>query len=239
MKTGKLVLALVLFLAVAVLPTGLVPVHALQFGTVTVAVAGPGTVYWKGVYNGAIYDSGWVNNSSSITLPQGTMVTFTPQPLTGHEFTNWVVNGYDQGSDIPYVSFTGPGPSASGTVIANFDGTLIKNPDGIYTNLTLANSVKIPAALIPPSEYSTIQIGVQGSGTVYWSTSYGSSTESGSTSAGYTILVPSGATVTFTATAKSGKAFINWNVNSANVVSTNPYTISYTTPTSTVTAVFI
>jgi len=238
MKSDRLILALVLTLAVTVLPVGLAPVHALQFGTVTVTVAGPGTVYWKGVYNGAIYNSGWVNGSSSITLPQGTMVTFLPEPLTGHQFTNWVVNGYDQGSDTPFVSFTGPG--ASGVVIANFDETLIKNPDGIYTNVTLANPVKIPAALTPPPQYSTVQINVQGSGTVYWSTSFESSSESGSTNVGYSILVPYGATVTFTATPSNGNVFSNWNVNSVYVIATNPYTISYTytTPTSTVTAVF-
>jgi hypothetical protein len=203
-----------------------------------VAIAGSGTVYWKGVYNGATYNSGWVNDSSSITLPQGTVVTFIPEPFIGHRFTNWVVNGYDQGSDVPFVFYTGAG--ASGPVIANFDGTLVKSADGLYTNPTITNPVQTPAALTPPLQYTTVQINVQGSGTVYWSTSYGSSTESGSTNAGYSILVPYGATVTFTATPTSGNAFSNWNVNSANVGSTNPYMISNTntTPTSTVTAVF-
>jgi len=233
---SRLVLALVLILTAAVLPTMFVPVHALQFGTVTVAIAGPGTVYWRGVYNGAIYNSGWANDFSSITLPQGTMMTFIPEPLIGHQFTNWVVNGYDQGSNIPFVLFS----AGSGTVIANFDGTLIENPDGIYTNLTLANPVQIPAALTPPSQFSSIQINIQGSGTVYWSTSYESSTQSGSTNADYSILVPYGATVTFTSAPTSGSDFIDWNVNSAYVVSTNPYTITYTymPPTSTVTAIF-
>jgi hypothetical protein len=104
------------------MPISLAHVHALLFGTMTVAIAGPGTIYWTGVYDGTTYDSGWVNDLSSITLPQGTMVTFIPEPLTGHHFTNWIVNGYDQGSEVPFVSFT----SSSGFVIADFDGTLIR-----------------------------------------------------------------------------------------------------------------
>jgi len=228
MKGDRLIFALVLTLAVALLPTG----FALPFGTTTVAVAGPGTVYWEGVYNGVLYDSGWVNNSTSITLPQGTMVTFTPEPMTGHHFTNWVVNGYGQGSEIPFVSFTG----ASIVVIANFDGKLVENPDGTYAN---ANPEQVPPALTPPTRYSTLRINIQGSGTVYWSTSYESSYESGSTKVGYSILVPYGATLTFVATPTSGNAFGDWNVNSASVVSTNPYTINtYTTQTATLTAVF-
>ena len=229
MKSGRLVFALFLTLAVALLPTSL----ALPFGTMTVAVAGPGIAYWKGVYNGVLYDSGWVNNSSSITLPQGTMVTLTPEPLTGHRFTNWVVNGYGQGSEIPFVSFTG----ASVVVIANFDGTLVENPNGTYANAT---PVQLPATLTPPTRYSTIRIMVQGFGTVYWSTSYESSYMSGSTNVGSSILVPDGATLTFVATSASGNYFSGWNVNSASVVSTNPYTISntYTTPTTTLTAIF-
>jgi len=224
-------------LAIAVLPTTLAPVHALQFGTMNVAIAGPGSVYWKGVYNGVTYNSGWVTDSSSITLPQGTMVTFIPEPSTGHHFTNWVVNGYDQGTDIPFVFYTGPG--ASGSVIANFDGTLIKNADGVYTNL-ITTPVQTPTVLSPPLQLNTVQINVQGSGTVYWSTSYGSSTDSGSTNAAYSILVPYGATVTFTAAPASGNIFNNWNINSANAGPTNPYVISSTntTPTSTVTAIF-
>ena len=239
MKSGRIVFALILISAVAVLPTTLAPVRALQLGTMSVAIAGPGTVYWKGVYNGATYNSGWVSDSSSITLPQGTMVTFIPEPLTGHHFTNWVVNGYDQGSDIPFVEISS-GPGASGSVIANFDGTLVKNADGTYPNLASANPTQTPATLTPPPQYNTVQINVQGSGTVYWSTSYGSSTESGSTNAGYSILVPYGASVTFTATPASGNAFSNWNVNAANVGSTNPYVVSNTNtmPASTVTAVF-
>jgi len=230
MKSGRLVFALALILAVALLPTGL----ALPFGTMTLAVAGPGIVYWKGVDNGVLYNSGWVSNSSSITLPQGTMVFFTPEPLAGHHFTNWVVNGYGQGSEIPFVSFTG----ASGVVIANFDGILVENPDGTYPNTT---PVQVPAALTPPPRYITVRINVQGSGAVYWSASYESSYESGSTNVGYSILVPYGATVTFTAAPASGNAFGGWNVNSVSVVSTNPYTISntYATPTATLTAVFI
>ena len=238
MNLSRIVFALALLSAVAVLPTTLSPVHALQLGTMNVAVAGPGTVYWKGVYNGATYNSGWVTSSSSITLPQGTMVTFTPEPLAGHQFTNWVVNGYDQGTDIPFVFYTGLG--TSGPVIANFDGTLVKNVNGLYTNPSITNPVQTPAILAPPAQYSTVQVNVQGSGTVYWSTTYGSSAEAGSTNGGYSILVPYGATVTFTATPTSGNAFSNWNVNSANAGSTNPYVISNTdtSPTSTVTAVF-
>ena len=240
MKSERIFVALVLTLAVAFLPTTLAPVHAIQYGTMNVAVAGSGSVYWKGVYNGATYNSGWVTGSSSITLPQSTMVTFIPEPLTGHQFTNWVVNGYDQGTDIPFVMYS-TGPGATGTVIANFDGTLVKNADGTYNTVAVTSPVQIPAALVPPVQFNTVQINVQGSGTVYWSTSYGSSSESGSTNAGYSILVPYGATVTFTATPTSGNAFSNWNVNSADAGSTNPYVISNTntTPTSTITAVFI
>jgi hypothetical protein len=233
------VAALALISALCVLSTTLSSVHALQFGTMNVVIAGPGTVYWKGVYNGATYNSGWVNDFSSITLPQGTMVTFIPEPLSGHQFTNWVVNGYGQGSANPFVMFSA-GPSVLGSVIANFDGTLVKNPDGIYANATLTTPVQTLAPPSPPFQNSTVQINVQGSGRVYWSTSYGSSTESGSTNTGYPILIPYGATVTFTATPASGNAFSDWNVNSSNVVSTNPYVISNTntTPTSTITAVF-
>ena len=239
MKSERIIIALVLTLALAILPTTLAPVHAIQFGTMNVAVAGSGSVYWKGVYNGATYNSGWVHDFSSITLPQGTIVTFIPEPLTGHHFTSWVVNGYGQGSAIPFVMFSA-GPGVFGSVIANFDGTLVKNADGVYTNATLTNAVQTPAPLTPPFQYGTIQINVQGSGTVYWSTSYGSSTESGSTSVGYSILIPYGATVTFTATPARGNTFSDWNVNSSKVVSTNPYVISNTntTPTSTVTAAF-
>jgi len=230
LKSVRPVFALVLIIAVALLPTS----FALPFGNVTVAVAGPGTVYWKGVFNGVLYNSGSVNNSSSITLPQGTMVTFTPEPLTGHHFTNWVVNGYGQGSETPFVSFTG----ASGVVIANFDGTLVENPDGTYAN---ANPVPILAAVTTTLRYSSVRINVRGSGTVFWSASYESSSESGSTSVGYSILVPYGGTVTFTATPSKGNGFGGWNVNSASVVSINPYTINntYTNPaTTTLTAIF-
>jgi len=237
MKSDRIAFTLVLIAVVAILPTTLAPVHALQLGTMNIAVAGPGTVYWQGVYNGATYSSGWVTDSSSVTLPQGTMITFTPEPLNGHQFTNWIVNGYDQGSNTPFVLFSG----SSGSVIANFDDTLVKNVDGVYPSLQTTTPVQTPAVLAPPSQYGTLQISVQGSGTVYWTTSYGSSTESGSTSAGYSILVPYGATITFTATQGSGSVFSNWDVNSANVGSTNPYVISnaYPAPTSTVTAVFI
>ena len=166
------------------------------------------------------------------------MVTFIPEPLNGHHFTNWIVNGFDQGSNVPFVWFSG----GSENVIANFDGTLVKNPDGTYPNLATLTTqpVQTPATLAPPSQYSTIQINVQGSGTVYWSTSYGSSTESGSTNVGYSILLPYGAMVTFTATPTNGNAFSNWNVNSVNVGSTNPYmfTSTYATPNAIVTAVF-
>ena len=238
MKSDRIVFALVLSLAaLAVLPTTLAPVHALQLGAMNLAVAGPGSVYWNGVYNGVTYSSGWVTDSSSVTLPQGTMVTFTPEAANGHQFTNWIVNEYDQGSNIPFVLFTG----SSVNVIANFDHTLVKNADGTYTNLQITNPVQTPATLAPPPQYGTFQINVQGSGTVYWTTSYGSSTESGSTDVGYSILVPYGATITFTATPAGGNSFSNWNMNSANVGSTNPYVISnaYATPTSAVTAVFI
>jgi len=195
----------------------------------------------KGVYNGVTYSSGWVNGVSSISLPQGTMITFIPEPLTGQSFTNWIVNGYDEGSNNPFVLFMGPGASQS--VIANFDGTLVKNAEGTYPTLLTTNPGQTPAVLsppVPPLQYSTVQINVQGAGTVYWSTSYGSSTESGSTNAGYSILVPYGATVTFTATGASGNVFSNWNVNSANVGSSDPYVITNTntTPLSTVTAIF-
>ena len=237
MKSDRIVVALVLIAAVAVVPTAVAPVHALQLGTMNFAVAGPGTVYWQGVYNGVAYSSGWVTDSSSATLPQGTMITFTPEPLNGHQFTNWIVNGYDQGSNIPFVLLSG----SSGSVIANFDNTLVKNVDGFYPSLQTTTPVQTPAVLAPPPQYDTFQINVQGSGTVYWTTSYGSSTESGSTSVGYSILVPYGATITFTATPGSGSAFSSWNVNSANVGSTNPYVISntYAAPPSMVTAAFI
>ncbi|HUK51641.1 MAG TPA: hypothetical protein VLV18_11435 [Terriglobales bacterium] len=239
MKSATFVFALVLILAGAILPTTLAPVHAQAFGVMNISVAGPGQIYWKGLYNGATYNSGWVSNSVSVTLPQGTMVTFISEPLTGHQFTNWILNGYDQGSDNPFVLYSA-GPGGSQSVIANFDGTLVKNIDGLYTNPTITNPAT-PAVLSPPSQYTTIQVTVQGSGMVYWSTSYGSSTESGSTNSGYSILVPYGATVTFTATPSGGNAFNNWNVNSANVGSTNPYVISNTNaqPSSTVTAVFL
>ena len=237
MKTDRIVFALALILAVATLPTALAPVHALQLGTMNLAVAGPGSVYYNGVFNGATYSSGWVTGSSSVTLPQGTMVTFTPEAPNGHQFTNWIVNGYDQGSNVPFVLFTG----SSLSVIANFDNTLVKNADGTYTNLQITNPVQTPATLAPPPQYGTFQINVQGSGTVYWTTSYGSSTESGSTNVGYSILVPYGATIAFTATPGSGSGFSNWDVNGANIGSTNPYVITnaYATATSTVTAVFI
>ncbi len=237
MKSDRIVFALALIAVVAILSTTLAPAHALQLGTMNFAVAGPGTVYWQGVYNGVTYSSGWVTDSSSVTLPQGTMITFTPQPLNGQQFTNWIVNGYDQGSNTPFVLFSG----SSGSVIANFDNTLVKNVDGLYPSLQTTTPVQTPAVLAPPLQYGTFQINVQGSGTVYWTTSYGSSTESGSTSVGYSILVPYGATITLTATPGSGSAFSNWDVNSANVGSTNPYVISnaYATPTSMVTAAFI
>jgi hypothetical protein len=237
MKSDRIVFALVLIAVVAILSTTLAPAHALQLGTMNIAVAGPGTVYWQGVYNGIAYSSGWVTDFSSVTLPQGTMITFTPEPLNGHQFTNWIVNGYDQGSNTPFVLLSG----SSGSVIANFDDTLVKNVDGLYPSLQTTTPVQTPAVLAPPPQYGTFQINVQGSGTVYWTTTYGSSTESGSTSVGYPILVPYGATITFTATPGSGSVFSNWDVNSASVGSTNPYVISnaYATSTSMVTAVFI
>jgi len=240
MKSSRIGLALVLISAVALLPSTLAIVHAQQVGTMTIGVAGPGTVYWKGTYNGVTQGSGWVTSSSSITLPQGTMVTIIAEPLAGHQFTNWVVNGYDQGSTSPFVLFSAGPAGGSGTIIANFDNTLVKNVNGIYTNPAITSPVQTPAALIPPAQFSTAQIYVQGTGTVYWSTSYGSSAESGSTNVGYSILVPYGATITFTASPGSGNVFTNWNVNSTNVGSTNPYVISNTNTTpSTITATFI
>jgi len=239
MKSRTFVFALVLILAGAILPTIFAPVHALAFGNMNISVAGPGQIYWKGLYNNAVYDSGWVSNSASVTLPQGTQVTFISEPATGHQFTNWIVNGYDQGSDTPFVLYSA-GPGGVQSVIANFDGTLVKNANGLYTNPQIT-SPTTPAVLSPPSQYSTIQVSVQGSGTIYWSTSYGTTSESGSTNSGYSILVPYGATITFTATPSGGNAFSNWNLNSANVGSTNPYVISNTNgaPSSTVTAVFM
>lgn len=235
---SRIIFALGLILAFSVLPATLSPVHAQQFGTMNVAIAGPGKIYWKGINNGATINAGWVNASGSITLPPGTMITFLPFPLTGHHFTNWIVNGYDQGPDNPFVLIMGQG--ASGSVIANFDGTLVKNVDGTYGNLTITSPVQTPAVLAPPVQYATFQINVHGSGTVYWSTNYGSSTESGSTNSAYSILVPYGATITFSATPTNGNAFSNWNVNSAYAGSTNPYVITNinTLSPSTVTAVF-
>jgi len=240
MKSCRIVLALVVISALALLPTTLTPIHAQAVGTMNISIAGPGTIYWKGVYNGITYGSGWVTSTSpsSVTLPQGTMMTFIAEPLPGHHFTNWVVNGYDQGSTSPFVLFSAS-PGASGNVIANFDQTLIKNVDGVYTNPAITSPAQTPAVLAPAVQYGTVQINVQGSGTVYWSTTYGSSSESGSTNVGYSILVPYGATVIFTATPGSGNTFTNWSVNSANAGSTNPYTMSSTTPASTVTAIFI
>jgi len=239
MLNSRIIFALSLILAVTVLPATLLPVHAQEVGTMNVAIAGPGQVYWKGTNNGATINEGWVSASgSTITLPPGTMITFLEFHSTGHYFTNWIVNGYDQGSDSPFVLIMGQG--ASGSVTANFDGTLVKNAEGTYTNPTITSPVQTPAVFAPPVQYATFQINVQGSGTVLWTTSYGSSTESGSTNSAYSILVPYGATITFSATPTSGNAFSNWNVNAAYAGSTNLYVITNinTLSPSTVTAVF-
>jgi hypothetical protein len=239
MRNLRIIFALVVLILMPVIVSSaiLAPVHALQFNTLNVAIAGPGKVYWKSVYAGATYNSGWVNDSSAITLPQGAMITFIPEPLSGHHFTNWIINGYDQGSDSPFVLF-GTGPNTSENLVANFDGTMIKNANGIYTNPSITSPISTPAILSPPVQYNTVQINVQGSGTINWSTSYGTSSESGSTNTGYTILVPYGATVTFTATPTSANGFNYWNVDSANLGSTNPYVMQSTTSTSTITGIF-
>lgn len=61
----------------------------------------------------------------------------------------------------------------------------------------------------------------------------------GSTDTSSSIVVPHGATVTFTAVPTNGNQFSNWVINSANEGSINPYVVhsAYIAPPATVAAV--
>ena len=90
----------------------------LQYDTIQVNSQGSGTVYWSASYLGNAYTSGSTDTTSTIVVPQGTIVTFTAVPTNGH-FNNWIVNSSDEGSNNPYTLWsTGASPSA--TVVADF-----------------------------------------------------------------------------------------------------------------------
>ena len=182
------------------------PLQNPQFDTFNVGVGGLGRVYWSSSSG----DSGWVDDSSSFAIPQGATVTFTAVPLNGHHFSNWVIDGADQGSNNPFIMY-GTGASSVATVQADFDQTFFANPP-------LQN---------PPIQYSAINVGVQGSGKLYWSASYGGAAyTSGSTESVASIQLPQGTIVSFTAVPMNGDHFDNWIVNSAALTSTNPYIVS-------------
>jgi hypothetical protein len=171
--------------------------------------------------NSDAYISGSTDSAASIELPQGAMASFTAVPMNGNHFDNWVVNSVRLASTNPYIVSNIGSPS---TVYAVFDQDFVPN-----------------APLQTSSfQYDTIQVGTQGSGRLYWSSSYGTIYDSGSTDGNSSILVPHGATVTFTAVPTNGNQFSNWMINSANEGSINPYIVhsAYIAPPATVTAVF-
>lgn len=197
------------------------PLKNLQYNVFNLDLSGSGEVYWSSSYNGATSQSGWVDSSSSIAIPKGATVTLTAVPLNGDHFISWVINGVDQGSNNPY-TLSGTGENSYANIVAYFDQTFYANPP------------------LQSSQYDTIQVNVQGTGSLHWSINYESVYDSGVTNTASSIVVPHGATVTFTAVSMNGSHFSNWMVNSANAGSTNPYVMHnrYVAPASTVMAVF-
>lgn len=188
------------------------PLQSPQPRVLNLGIAGSGEVYWSSSYEGSTYGSGWVDSSSSITIPKDHMITFTAVPASGHVFTNWVINGYDQGSENPFIMF-GTGQSSDVNVVASFDQTFYANPP-----------VLSPALENSSFQNETVQIGIQGSGILYWSSSYGGSNlASGFTDSTTSIVVPRGATVSFVAVPTAGSNFESWIIDSVNQGSNNPY----------------
>jgi hypothetical protein len=181
------------------------PLQNSQSDTFNVGVAGLGKVYWSSSYG----DSGWIDNSSSFSIPNGATVSFAAVPLNGHQFSNWVVDGVDQGSNNPFIMY-GTGASSVATVEAVFDQTFFANPP--LQNLSI--------------NYGIINVGVEGLGKLYWNASYSGVTyASGSTDIATPIQLPQGAVVSFTAVPMTGHHLANWLVDSATVPSTNPYVV--------------
>jgi hypothetical protein len=176
--------------------------------TFNLGVSGQGALTWLGMYQNAIYTSGSTSSSVTITVPQGTVLTFTATPQYDNTFAYWNIDQSSQGSTNPYVLYTLNMPTYQ-TVFADF-----VPPVQYY----VAN---------PPLQSDTINVGVlAGSGKVYWSSSYnGVDYTSGWTDTSTTITVPHGATVSFTATPASGNHFENWVIDSFNQGSNNPYII--------------
>lgn len=196
------------------------PLQVSASNTFNIGVSGSGKVYWSSSVNGVSTGSGWVDSNSQVATPKGAMITFTAVPLNGHYFSDWMINGVNQGSNNPFIMY-GTGESAYANVIANFDQTFYPNPP-----------------LVSPSQFDTVNIGVQGSGRIYWTTTYsGTGYSTGSTDTDTSLTVPQGSTVTFTATPFSGNHFNNWLVNSANLGSTNPYVIDSVTVNSPATVI--
>jgi hypothetical protein len=183
--------------------------NSLEYSTFNVGVDGSGKVYWSSSYDGSTYDSGWIESSSAFAIPKNGTVTFTAVPLNGHHFSNWVIDGVDQGSNNPFIMY-GTGSSAVATVEADFDQIFFANPP-LQTWIN----------------YGIINVGVEGSGKLYWNASYGGvAYTSGSTDIATPIRLPQGAMVSFTAVPMTGDHLANWIVDSATVASTNPYIVS-------------
>lgn len=90
----------------------------VQYDTIRVDAHGLGKVYWTANYLESVYTAGSTDTSTTITVPQGTIVTFTAVP-TNAQFNKWIVNSADEGSKNPYILWsTGANPTA--TVTANF-----------------------------------------------------------------------------------------------------------------------
>ena len=221
----------IVVLSLTILPIHvLVPVHAINCcaltnppaNTFNVGIAGFGKVYWTSNYFGGI-DTGWVDVSASVAIFKGSTVTFIAVPVNGHQFSNWVIDGVDQGSNNPFILYNS-GNSSGVNVVASFDHTLQANPP-----------------LLNPLQYDTIQVSVQGSGRLHWSSSYGVRYDSGSTDTRSSIIVPHGATVTFTAVPFTGSHFDEWKVDSTGQGSINPYVVysMYVSPPASVAAVFL
>lgn len=220
MLKRKIALTFIVLTILPLLPV-LTSVHAMTYETFNVGVAGSGKVYWSSSYDQG-YDTGWVDNCASIALAKGATVTFTAVPVNDHQFSNWVINGVDKGTNNPFTIYN-TGKSSKVNLVANFDQTFYANPP-----------------LQSPLHYDAIQVNAQGSGRVYWSSSYGARYDSGSTGTSSSIIVPHGATVTFTAVPMNGTHFNEWMVDSANQGPNNPYVVHsmYVSQSTSVVAVF-
>ena len=196
-----------------------------QYDTFKINVQGSGKVYWSSSYDGVAYSSGSTVTGTSISVPHGAVITFTAVPDEGHDFYSWIVDTFDQGSNNPFIMY-GTGEASTATIVADFGQDFAANPP-----------LQTPVLQVPV-QYDTFKVDVQGAGRVYWSANYDSSAyTSGSTETAISIRVPHGTMVTFTAVPADGNQLNDWNMNSFNQGSSNPFIIYGTGETSTATVI--